>query len=336
MKKIKVLLLLFVYIIVFLYIGESSVEYIESFSSIYGHIIINFDESMIVDDVIQDINTAAEENGVSYFLIRNDILGKNDYETKVFCGRNDINRIKQDSGLKKEIYKSILFDDIRITYSDLNELSSLKGIGDIYIIGSTENARMFQRALEKDYEVSRFYPGNVDYNKKSDSMTAWLILTLVNFIITYSDVILSKKEFCVRAINGESRLLMYLKNSFFDVGANVFAFTLAFAVTSVFTNPSFNFDVSIKLLVANIICVLLINAKPFFIDYKVAFSNGNHSEVALLIMYLIKVLTLTITVVMITSNIVIFNDALDVYKQKSFVESYGEYKYVYLQSRYDM
>lgn len=226
MKKIKYIISLILFIIVFGFIGEIYVWYIDSFETSYTNVTMYLQKDTTQEQMIQDIYHAAEKENVEVFTIDQEI--ENIFSTKrIIYGTDGVEPYLSDiSKIEPGNFQSIFLGNVQIEFKSLKEIEDISQTELYQVIGSKDNIIEFKKELVNQY-AGRFPQDGSGSNENLFIVIAiWSVSLLFILLMTLYEVALMKKEVMIRIICGESLINVINKNIWLDLAVYVIMLTI--------------------------------------------------------------------------------------------------------------
>ena len=274
---------------------------------------------------ISDMKRLSEENNLIIYTSEENYESSNCVSTSIRYISCEKEYIQKYFGIKRNEFKSIFYNKVIF---DIDKMTSDLMIGDntcFYMIGSEENVMSFYKSIKKDYDIS-----SCNLNSENRSVVkiinyiAWLVITLLIFMITMYDVNVNKKEAFIKIVFGESRLKSALINILIDVAIYVFIWILAMLVLSSVTCVQSGFG----FLSIAFIIFCMVNILPYFTLVRFdsdILAKDRFSQKSLLYNSIFIFLTAFMSICIIIATINISGTLGEYIKLDSYIKNYGKY-----------
>ncbi len=328
MKKIKYIISLILFIIVFGFIGEIYVWYIDSFETSYTNVTMYLQKDTTQEQMIQDIYHAAEKENVEVFTIDQEI--ENIFSTKrIIYGTDGVEPYLSDiSKIEPGNFQSIFLGNVQIEFKSLKEIEDISQTELYQVIGSKDNIIEFKKELVNQY-AGRFPQDGSGSNENLFIVIAiWSVSLLFILLMTLYEVALMKKEVMIRIICGESLINVINKNIWLDLAVYVIMLTIIPLALNSFTTPTYFIDISIIAIIIFLLLNSIIFLSLYFTDYKKDMGSRESSKSVLNLSYIYKIISIVLVIIVMSSCIELIHQGSDYYRQKIFFEEKKEYSYI--------
>lgn len=333
-KMIKYAIVSFLIFIAFIATSERFVYHLSTFEQTYGEITFEYlvSNSESTDNSIkkQVLNDLKERN---FDVYKVDTKYVSDYYmVKTIYGTSNSLDYLRTLGIKPGLYTSLFIGDVEIKFASLNDIEDIHSSDIFRFIGTYEEAAAFKNISFSD--ISSLYQV-VDINKTSGSedgvyLTIFLIWGIVfAFILLLSlyNVILSRKETVVKLTLGISPWRTFIESSLIDIIVYIIIFFGISSLLNIFIFVKYKFNIICTLFILMLILNTIINSTINNISIKKDMSNNKKHNGALISTYIIKSISLILTIIVLSANSIIFTEAISYFSQKSFFENKENYNY---------
>lgn len=334
MKKIKFIISFTLMLVGFLITGESYQLYLDNFetASYNTSLFLNGSPTNTEQKMIHDITKSAEHNKVKVFTVVSDVKSMLLSERRIYGTKDTEKYIKDHFQIYERSFPSLLSGTKKIIVHQLEDLiqnEDLASVSQYYLIGDKDDIYKF-----KD-DLKGIYAGNSPQEGYKSSETInifliWLLVSIVMLFLSYYDVLLQKKENFVRITLGERTSSIILRNIVLDtIMYTIIFFALLFVLQN-YTNTIFHLRISIGMFIVMVFLNALLYLNLYIYNFKEALANVNSSKKLLIMNYGLKIVTVTIALTVISSNIAVILEALQFYQQRTFFNERADYYYVEL------
>ena len=311
--------------VIFVIIGESFADNVGGF--VYEYYNVSFSSSGDVSDMDGDIIGAAKKDNVKVFTVVDDVKSTLEADMCIYGSNGAEDYINKNDGIHAGKYKSAISGDTKIMFKDLKDFRSSEKKLDFHIIGDESDVMRFQKDLADAYSVTAPEKGS-EGTKEKDVYLMWGLALFLVLLLSAYDVVLQKKENFIKISLGEKISKIIFKNIGIDAAAFALAFCASLLVTSLLTYPFYLFKVSLTMLLTFIVINSLLYFSLYFYDLKKIFSNVKISKNLLSLNYVLKTVSIIVTVIVISSNLVVISEGIDYYKTYNpFFSKYKDYYY---------
>lgn len=314
----------------FLIIGESFQFYLSNFESGFYHTTMYLQDYTTQSEMINDILNSSEHHNVEVFAIESHIESTLLNKITIYCTSGVEKYINTNLEIFQKKYHSIFTGTTQVDFRQFNKIPNIENVNNYYLIGNAPNVEDFKVELINKYAGNHPKAGNVNKESSRNIILIWSLIIIVILLLSFYDVIYQKKENYIRITLGERIGKIILKNIILDSIIYTSIFTVTFILLSRYSNIFFKFRISLCMFCIMLITNALLYISLYFGNIKEIFSNVKASIKLLTVNYGLKLITVIITVVIISSNIALIFECINFYKQRTFFEKYANYYYINL------
>ncbi len=330
MKRIKYISCFFIMFLGMLIIGESHIFYINDFYRSFYNTSLYLQEDTAPEEMINDIVNSATLNKVDVFAYTASFYSTLYTEINIYGTPGVEEYIKRNKNIFEKKYTSLFCGSVDFKYNSIMNLPGIENIHDFYVNGNKEQVRQFKRDLVNKYAGNIPQEGHIDKSLTYNMVFIWLLITVTILLLSFYDGILQKKENVIKITMGEKIGNIVWKNIVLDSLVFSLIFIVITLSLSKVTYVYFRFNISLTFFLT----LLFLNALTFFNLYfynlKEVFSNTKIPGKLLSLNYLIKIITVIITIFIVSSNIGVVFESYKYYQQQSFFNNYKGYSYLQL------
>ncbi|MEG2782287.1 MAG: DUF1430 domain-containing protein [Oscillospiraceae bacterium] len=288
------------------------------------------DENSDSNTLNNDLINKAKKYNIGVLAIDRNVENAFTSVIKIYTTNVNKKLLSDKYSIDEKTYPSILCGKTDVHIDDFKNLININSIKTYYLLGSESNLIKFKNSMEKNYICGRVKPPQDILSQSSnESLLIWsLAVCLIIFLSVY-DIVYQKKENFVKITLGESINKIILKNVAVDTGVIISLFLLCIGILQFFTDSLFNIKISILMLTILIIINSLLYLSLYFFNYKEVLSNSKASKKLLSLNYIIKIFTVIVTIIIVSSNFVVINKSIQFYKQKELIDNYRDYYFTY-------
>lgn len=314
-------------------IGESHIFRLDNFYTEFDNTTMYLQEGISDREMVDDIVKSALNNKIEVFTYiktpRSTLLA--DY---VIYGTPGIqNYLNDHSNIYDKVYSSLFLGKLHFTFKPFEAIKNMENINEYYMIGEKNRINQFKMGLIDKYAGNHPKDGIVNKDSRNLVFSIWVLIIIIVVFLTYYDIILQKKENVIRFTMGERISSIFWKNTTYDSIVFILIFCFSIIFLSNYTYIYFLFTYSLIFLLSLLILNALLYLKLFSFNIKEAFSNMRGSVKLLSINYTLKLITSIVTILIISSNIALIFESIELYKQKPFFKQYADYNYTKLENR---
>lgn len=327
MKRVKYSIALVLFIIGFVFIGESYIYYLDNFDSEFSSTTMYKPDYITDDEMKQQLIATAKKYNIDFFIKKEEINSTVDKNITIY-GTTEANHYLQENlKLKEKKYPSLFSGEITIHYEDFKNIENISDITDYHFIGDFSKVKKFKVELIDIYSGNHPKPGIGVNESLRNVVFIWGIILTIILLFTYYDVLYQRKEALIKVSFGESLGKIISKNIICDGLILSILYVLASHFVSHFNHAFFHAKYSIVLF---IIFLALNSCLYFFLylyDIKETFSNSKHSNSLLVINYGLKVITIILSIIVVSGNIGLIFEGINYKQQKNFFHEFQDFSY---------
>lgn len=333
MKKIKFGLAFILFIMVFIFVGEYFMYYLDNFQENYyraNFYFENLPNEMEEDTIIQDFKLAADKNKTDFFTV--DFIISSDYQKEIFVyGTYGALKYLKSHEIKEKRYSSLFSGNTDVFLVDFTECQNIKSQEQFYFIGDDiEKLHSFKADLIDKYGGGFPELYGSERNTMKNIYFVWGIAFIILLLLSIYDIMLQQKEYALLMTLGKNMKLVFVKNVLEDIVCFSALFLVIPRVIKAWTNSLFQNDLAMRIFLIFIIMDVIVNTLIFNINIKKNFSNIHGNSCILKINYGIKLLTLSMALIILSVNVNMIIEGRNYYKQKEFFENHSNYYYYQL------
>lgn len=322
MNRIKYIVFSILVLAGLLISGELYQSYSECFSDFY-ETSFYVQNGISSEKMLDDIYNEAEKHDISVFFMDSRVENMFTRKTDIYCS-DKIKKILLDKyqlfeGKCGSIFSgstTVNFHDYKSVPMEMVENKNPK----YYLYGNFDDMVAMKEALADIYGGK--FPVQNDYSSLSETRNAliavWIIIVLLICFISYYTLIIGQKEVMIRITMGESKTSHFLKSSLADIGYLVGFSFAAYFIFKKYTNVSFFNEISTAAIISASVLIFLINTRTYRLGIREAFSNGSGNCTLTIGTYIIKLVSCSLSVILLTLQATVINESIQLYKQRDF------------------
>ena len=332
MKWIKLLCFALLAAIGFIFTGENFILYLGGFEDqcIYTTFYTTPSSETEEEDMVNDIIREAENAGIGIFTVVGDNASPLRHAIKIYAANGADEFIKENCQVDQKQYRSLLLGICDVEFYSFDKLidnnENIADIRDFYITGDMESAREFNAAYG-----GKFPKPGVRNNSDMYVFGIWSIIAVVVLFLTCFEIQFNRKEcyVCVTLGTNISRLL--LKFLLPDLIVFFAVFFTEYAILGRFTNTAFMFQSALLAFIL-MVCLDIIFYTVGFGTFQIkkAFSGLSLTNRQLRSAYALKLVTMVIALLVISSNISQIDSVFKYYQLSDFFDMYSDYSFIAL------
>lgn len=332
MKKVKSIILLIIIIVAFIFSGELYVYNLDSFQSNY--VVSSFAINSISDLSLakKEFIDAADKNNLGIFALSTKLVSENEKLINIYANEKALDYLNKNEFLQKS-FRSLFVGEINVVLNEFLDLEEAEPLNEIYFTDSNIrllDMREFKKELidkygggfPKDYGTSKV----LAYNQ----IFIWSVVLSLFSLITAYEIKFKKKENFIRLIHGEDIYVVNAKNLFIDQITVVTISVLCYLILS----KIYYIQFTLKYLIYTYIIQALICVTLYYRGSKISLKKdtvgAENSKGLLTSTYLIKIITLVITINILVNNSIIIYQKINYKKQYNTMKDIESYNYYQL------
>ena len=336
MKKVKFLIAGIIIAIGFTLIGESFHFYLNNVADGFSYTTLYLQIDTTEEEMKKDILDCAQKHNVDFFVLQRDVKSTFETEFSIYQNAESTQQyLARQYRVYEGDYKSIFSGILKVRFYDYETISDslLAENHTYYMIGGKDDIHDFKMDLIDKYAGK--FP---IYSERSNSsrnlvITVWTIIGLLLLLLTGYDILLQQKEVCIRAAYGEPVSSMILKNILTDLSCYAGIFFLCYFFLQQFTIVAFYKEISFCCFGIFLLLNSIQYLKWLFINIKDALTQKTLPTNILYVTYLIKSVTVILTILVVATNMAVISESLEYRTQKGFFEAHKDYFYTNLEYR---
>ena len=281
------------------------------------------------EQIVDTFENTGEKFDVDFFVVDRKFASTFDTTVTVY-GTDKVKEELREKGVLRDKAKSIFFGTTEVQFVPFSQIGDITKYENFYFLG--DESDMAQMRGFKAELIDRYGGG---FPKQfGNDQELWLNLLLVWSIIaglvlgvTGCSCLYQKKENMVKVILGEKPGQLFIRNSLEDTVLLTTLFLIIPYLLAPLTNTYFKYSFSMIVLWGILLINLLLHTTVLRMRYKRDLS-GSYSEKGLLLgAYALKMVTLIMLCVLLSSNIVMIREGYNLYQQKDFFAQHKDYNY---------
>lgn len=330
MKKIKYILSFLLFFIGFSFVGESFMLYLDTFEENFSNTTV-FKPAYISNDVMkEDIKQAAETNKVGFFVYKEVLTNSVKTDIYIYSNAKTREQLVKNHSISNQTYDSMLLGSATIHLEDFTTIQKMQDVDKLYLIGNKTDMTKFKAELVDKYGGNFPKLNTATNESKKNIFLVWIIIFIALLLLTYYDILFIRKEILVKVVFGDNLKTLILKNIVLDGLFFSICFVASGLFLSNFTNTAFHLFASMSLFGLFLLINSMLYLSLFFANVKEAFSNSKNERKLLYLNYLIKIVSIIVTITITSSCIGVISETISYYNQRDFFEKYEDYSYIKL------
>lgn len=301
MRKTKFLITVILLICCFILNSSLYQSYLSSFETEYNYIYITTTKENY-KDLPLFIEKLSKSLGKPFFYIEETTNIYNEKFIDVFCSENAYNEFSKHKELKTGVFKDALSGKTTISFHNIT-----------YMQSSIESYEFYFPAEKHEFETihskinQRFTSGYIHQIKSNGeiyfSMGLWALFGIIYIFLCFIDLQFQKKEMFLKISLGMPRYKIVFGESFKDISSFAALFLIVKLLLANFFYTDFNLSSFITIILITIILNFGLYLSIYKINYKEIVYGGNIGEHTVANCYLIKVVSMVLTVLLSCINL---------------------------------
>lgn len=327
MKKTKFLVAILLFFISFILIGEFYVWHLYTFPSEFPSTTLYLQEGQTQKELLRDVTSAAAETGVDVFVVDTEMNSAVSVTIHIYGSENVIQKLVRCK-IETGSYKSLFLGTINIEIEKFDEMPSDFIPNRFFLTGSYTDNVAFKQLLINKYAGN--FPKQIENTNQNIFMICglWLVVFTLLLLISLYDLALIKREGIVRMVSGEPLSIFVLTNILRDSCVFSIIFFLLLFLTSIFTKPTFFFNITLAAFIIFIAINVLLNLKLLRVDFRKDVCSKQSAKGILKISYFYKCAAIILTIFVVNGNIQLIRQGATYFLQKDFFEQHKDYYYL--------
>lgn len=330
MKKVKFIVCFFLLLFCIAINGEIYQNYLDTFTLNFNYFDMSLRNSTLAD-TSEIVKTVAEENEVKVFFMQRNTLSAFTLSLDIFADEDVKEILNEKYEVQHGTYKSIFSGKTEIEFKPVSEAITNDEEQRFYFIGETENVNKIRKALEKDYFLTLVKKESSTANKWVVT-GVWVLFCLIMVLLTRLDIQFQKKENFILISLGRDKRKIIIKNIITDTFVLTGMFLIIKLILSRFSYTGYQADLSGMLFTVAICVNALFYLSMMNFDFKQVLYGANLKSSLLSDCYVIKAISMIITVAVLATNLVLISENLGMVKQYERIDILSEYKFVNLKA----
>lgn len=325
MRVLKGVISLLLFGFCFLFLCEYFQGYTNSFTSNFNYFLI----ANVVDkeELVPLLEQLAEEQELGIFAVDREVTGQSQTVLTVMANKKAAEILGQEFNIQQREFQSIFSGSTEIFIKDFSEITEYPYLEQYYFIGDMESIRSVWREIAEIYGAGYIH-------KETDAKEQWVVYGIfivsmfILLLINWFCLQLNKKEYFLKISMGQSMLRVILNAAMGDWIEYTLFFLLVNQVvmrnSGIYLFRSFYLGLFLLFLVIDTLGYF----SMYFTSFKKIIYGGSLGNGILVNCYILKILTLILVIVSLSSNIalVIKNaDYLSMYKTITALQKYDSW-----------
>lgn len=333
MKYIKILICVLLISLGLVFQGEEYESYINSLQdTVYPGLYLQYDEVEINDSesIINDIVKKSKKHNVALFSECGESESKTCKNYTFYISDDSAKeKLYKDNYVREGTFGSFLSGDFSVSYKNFDELTEIKKIYSISVVGTEKNIENFVNAVTEKYDFFSYDLDSAEIsNQESEVYFIWVIIGIIILSLTIFEIVSKKKEFSVRWCFGENRGKTIANNILSDIAVFIGLYMVLGILISFVTPCKFMYKKS--LIILGVICIVnsVFWIALFFSDIKNSIKGKEINKSSLAFGVLTKIFVMSVGMIFLSDFMVSSSTYASLSDQNDFFEENKEYSYV--------
>lgn len=334
MSKVKIIIVFFLTLAGFLFIGESYTFFLENFQDSYVQVGYYLETGDSEEEMKKAILEGAKEYDSEVFAIVKEDGGA--FSRKIIIYGNDKVRqnLKRDWNIEEGVTSSFFSGKTRFEFKNFNQATEKELSNCWYMNTSPEDL------------YTMLFPGMVSYsgNFRNDPMLGisekviaglWFLLIITILLLSYYDTLYNKKEQMIRIVLGADSKSIMLDKFIKDTLGFSLAALASISILLPFTNPLFRWRISLisfMILIVSNLFVIMYGMKTG--KYAQIKSNKSNDKLFVVSMF-IRAIVAILTILVLSATIYLSRQGINLYRQKDYYSNLKNKVHVDIDYPYD-
>lgn len=332
MKAIKIISFTILTLVGFMFMGELNILNLDTFQHNYysaDFYADNNGKKVESREMIRDFCDAGEKHNVDFFAVVFSWDKSYVYDTRIIGTDAAIDYLIRQ-GISEGNNKSLFFENQNISFEKFKDQEDVSSINEYYFIGGEAQ---YENIVAFKSELVDKYGGGFPREKGSEAqiilttIAVWGTILLIIAALSLYELSYKRKENMIRAIMGENLVRITVRDIVVDTFACSFIFFLWATILKAFSNVTFKFDWTLGCFFVFLIVNGLIDLRGLRANYKQVLSGGENENSTLTVNYLLKAILTVVTIIVLSTNYLIIDNAINVYEQREFFDKHDNYSY---------
>lgn len=329
MKKVKFIFMFFLILLSLIFSGEFFQYYLNTYTSQFNYIDITENESFSQIEIQDNVFQFASRYNVEVLRTKKTNSSGRMSVVNVYSTDKTLNKLKSEYSLSPGLYNSVFSGKTQVEFFNYEDKETLAKTERYYFIGETQTIQLIRESITNDYSCS-FIKTESESSYQYLILLIWVIIGVLFLILTWLDIHFQKKENFVLISLGKPVYQIIFKNIIIDTLSFSLIFMILFAVIGRFIYINFEikniFLVCIGILLLNSLLYLTL----FRMNYKEVLYGANLNERIISDGYILKCVSMILTVVVLSCNIVLLSTNIKELKKSEQLDSVKDYSFLQL------
>ena len=278
------------------------------------------------EEMTSDLLEEAKKHNVRFFTISRTANGVYNEEVNIFYSDESIiDEINDCCGVEPKTYPSLFFGTTSVKAEHFKKSSEKYLSGEYYLVGNQENMYKFKMSLMNKYNGGLIKDG---YNPRNDHMiifVSWCVSLIIFVLICLFESSVNLKKDSLLILMGTSYSRIILKNILSDVFFILLCYIVSFWSLRKLSNPYFSYQHHILFVILFLITDIASHLKILKVNIQKVLKGKRNDKSLLVKCYTAKYISVIITILLFSANLIAIHDAISWKAQEKFWEKYSSY-----------
>lgn len=329
MKRIKLAAAFFLIFISFVLCGELYQKYLGTYTNQFNYFDISCEDADERKEALELLKKLSAQYNTQIFMASKKTADAYSYSETIYCSDETRSKLKKGYDVREGGFNSLFSGNTDITIENFEAAAENLNAERCYFIGSYKDVQIIKELFNNSF-------GSSYVHKEATSSYHWLVACIWAIIgvlitmLTWLDIQFQKKENFVLISLGVSRSRIIIKNIIIDFSAYLIMYSVLFFALKNYTYLGYRLAVTLPVFAAFVILSSLLYLSLYKIDYKQALYGANINESTVSNCYLLKAITMIVTVVVLSSNIILIASNYKSFSQLKSLEQFVDYSFLSL------
>lgn len=307
--------------------GELFQNYIADFTDQFVYFEVSEKDIELRKEICSTIERLAKENETNVFAAQKMAENSFSYFRTVYADEETARLLQSKYGVHAGEYTSIFSGATVIKTAAYSEIAENKDVVRFYFTGNSATVQGI-----RDLVNSRFAASYIRTEKTNANhwliISVWLIFALLILLMTWFDIQFQKKENFVQISLGRSRLRIILKNALTDTLAYTGIYLGLYLILGRYSYLGYKQHISLPIFFGAVLLSAALYFTLYKIDFKEVLQGANIGAATVSNFYVLKALTMIVTVAALSSNIILITSNGEALRQYKKIEEFEDYSFL--------
>lgn len=329
MKKVKYIVCFFLLLFCLILNSELYQSYLESYTSVFNYMDIGYFIGREYDkDIMQAVKESTKKNNIKFFIVDKKVKSAFSTELSIFCDEETELFLSDKYEITSGSYESLFSGKTDVLYKAISEAKINEDNSQrFYFIGDIEGIRLVREDFAENYTVTLIKNEDKSINQWL-AIGVWTLLCLMIVLLTRLDIQFQKKEAFVLLSLGKDKWKIIGKNILIDTTVLSIMFSFIKCILSFIAYTDYNIDITMIMFIVTLAANALLYFSMLKLNFKQVLYGANLKSSLLSDCYVIKAVSMIVTVAVLSVNIVLVIENGNVAAQYKKIDYYEDYKFI--------